>query len=73
MVIVSENGWYRDKDTYLETTTTNDEIVIVRHLVAMSLSVTWQLEAPIPLIGLVTWRCNVVVAEVAGMGDGCEW
>ena len=60
-------------DTYLQTTTTNDEIVVVCHLVATSLSVTWQLEAPIPLVGLVTWCCNIVVAEVVGVGDGCEW
>ena len=60
-------------DTYLETTTTNHEIIVIHHLVATSLSVMWQLEAPIPLIGLVMWRCNVVVAEVASMGDRCEW
>ena len=60
-------------DTYLQTTTTNDESIILCRLVATSLSVTWKLEAPIPLIGLVTWRCKVLVAEVAGMGDRCEW
>ena len=60
-------------NTYLHTTMTKDEIIIVHCLVATSLSVMWQLEAPIPLIGFVTWRCNVIVAEVAGMGDGWEW
>ena len=38
-------------DTYLETTTKNNKIIVVHHLVATSLSVMWQLEAPILGVG----------------------
>ena len=56
--------------TYLETTTMNDEIIVIHHLVATSLSVTWHLETPILLVGLVMWRCHVMTHHCRGCGHG---
>ena len=56
--------------TYLETTTTNDEIIVIHHLVATSLSVTWHLETPILLIGLAMWRCHIMTCHCRGCGRG---
>ena len=43
----------------IETTTMNNNIMVVRHLVATSL--------------LVMWHSHVIVAVVVGVGDRCGW
>ena len=56
-----------------EQQTTNDDIVVVRRLVATSLSATWHLQTP----PTVSFRCDVALfvlaVVVVGVGDGCEW
>ena len=70
VVPVSEMGW--DGVTH-QTTTTNDDIVVVRHLVATSPRAMWHLQMP----PTVSFRCDVALfglaVVVVGMGDGCEW
>ena len=52
---------------------TNDDIVVVRRLVARSPSATWHLQTPL----FVSFSCDValvvLVVAVVGVGDGCEW
>ena len=54
--------------------TTNDDIVVVRRLVATSPTATWHPPSLSmwPLVRLETWRCHVVLAVVV-VGDGCAW
>ena len=70
VVPVSKMGW--DGVTH-QTTTTNDDIVIVRRLVATSLSATWHLQTLLS----VSFHCDVapfmLAVMVVGVGDGCEW
>ena len=70
VVPVSEMGW---DGGVTHQTTANDDIVVVRRLVAMSLSATWHLQTP----PSVSFRCDVVLfglaVVVVGVGDGCEW
>ena len=51
----------------------NDDIVIVCHLVATSLLVTWHLQTPLS----ISFSCDVVlvmlVVVVMAVGDRCEW
>ena len=67
----SEMGW--DGGITHQTTTTNDDIVVIHRLVAMSLSATWHLQTP----PSVSFRCDVawfvLAVVVVGMGDGCVW
>ena len=72
LVPISKMGWDEGGVTH-QTTTMNDDIVIVRRLVATSLSATWHLKtAP-----SVSFHCDVVLfvlaVVVVGMGDGCKW
>ena len=71
MVPISEMGW--DGGITHQTTSTNDDIVVVRRLVAMSLLATWHLQTP----PSVSFRCDVarfvLAVVVVGVGDGCEW
>ena len=73
VVPVSEIGWDEGGGTH-QTTTTNDDIdVVVRRLVATSLSATWHLQT----LPSVSFRCDVapfmLAVVVVGVGDGCEW
>ena len=55
------------------TETTNDDIVVVRCLVATSPTATWHLPSRLlwlALVRLVTCRCHVVLAVVV-VHDGC--
>ena len=47
----------------------NEDIVVIRRLVATSLSATWHLETPLALmwpalLSLVTCRCHVILVVV---------
>ena len=54
--------------------TTNNNIVIVCHLVATSPTATWHLPSCVMwmLVHLETWHCHVVIAVMV-VGDGCAW
>ena len=72
MVPVSEMGWDEGEVTH-QTTTMNDDIVIICRLVATSLSVTWHLQtAP-----SISFRCDmalfILAVVVVRVGDRCEW
>ena len=54
----------------------NDDIIVVRRLVATSLSVTWHLHPPHPSPSVVMWRWLFAVVVVFGVwmvGDGRRW
>ena len=72
MVPISEMGWDEGGVTH-QTTTMNDNIVVVHRLVAMSLLVTWHLQTP----PSISFHCDVVLfmlaVVVVGVGNGCEW
>ena len=65
-------GWDKGGVTH-QTTTMNNDIIIVRCLVAMLLSAMWHLQMPTS----VSFCCDVVLfilaVLVVGMGDGCKW
>ena len=67
---ISKMGW--DGVTH-QTTTTNDDIVVVHRLVATSLLAMWHLQTP----PTISFRCDVALFGLAvvigGVGDGCEW
>ena len=71
VVPVSKMGW--DGGVTHQTTMVNDDIVVICHLVAMSLSATWHLKTP----PSVSFRCDVarfvLAVVVVGVGDGCMW
>ena len=54
--------------------TTNDDIVIVRRLVATSPTATWHppSQSMWPLVHLETWCCHVILAVVV-VGDRRAW
>ena len=66
VVPVSEMGWDEGEVTH-QTTTTNDNIVVVHCLVATSLSATWHLQTPSDVV------LFVLSVVVLGVGNGCEW
>ena len=71
VVPISEMGW--DGGVTHQTTTANDDIVIICRLVVMSLSAMWHLKTP----PSVSFRCDVarfvLAVVVVGVGDGCVW
>ena len=70
VVPISEMGW--DGVTH-QTTTMNNDIVVVCCLVATSLRATWHLQTP----PTASFRCDVALfglaVVVVGVGNGCEW
>ena len=73
--VVSKSGWEISIYSAWRTTTNNDDVV-VRCLVATSLSATWHLHPPHPSPSVVTWRWSFAVVVVFGVwmvGDGRRW
>jgi len=62
----------------IETTTTNDNIVVIHRVLATSQLATWHPESPmlllmcLALIQLVTWRCHIVLAVLV-LGNRWWW
>jgi len=60
----------------IETTTTNDDIVVVRRVLATSQPAMWHPESPmlslmhLVLIWLVTWHCHIILAVLV-LGNRC--
>ena len=71
VVPVSEMGW--DGGITHQTTTMNDDIVIICRLVAMLLLATWHLQTP----PSISFHCDmarfILAVVVVGMGDRCVW
>jgi len=60
----------------IETTMTNNDIIIIHRVLATSQPAMWHPESPMPssmhlaLIWLVMWRCHVVLAVLV-LGNRC--
>ena len=60
----------------IETTTMNNDIVVIRHVLAMLQPAMWHPESPMPslmclaLVRLVMWHCHVILAVLV-LGNRC--